>query len=153
MACAWRNFKNIFSRPLFTIIFRPEMLKFHPYSILTGDRKVGFVIYCVLIEVPSALFLKYKYCEKAIKFDEISQFYLKLLCSVKKSLKISSYFCGLFRKPELCQHYWTPHPMFPRLVLICWKFGFFFFVRPRGEQLKCTVNKLNSFMWLKANTA
>ena len=27
---------NIFSRPLFTIIFRPEMLKFHPYSILTG---------------------------------------------------------------------------------------------------------------------
>ena len=36
MACAWRNFKNIFSRPLFTIIFRPEMLKFHPYSILTG---------------------------------------------------------------------------------------------------------------------
>ena len=41
-----RNFKNIFSRPLFTIIFRPEMLKFHPYSILTGETIVGFVIYC-----------------------------------------------------------------------------------------------------------
>jgi hypothetical protein len=35
---AWRNFKNIFSRPLFTIIFRPEMLKFYTYSILTGER-------------------------------------------------------------------------------------------------------------------
>ena len=48
MVSAWRNFKNIFSRPLFTIIFRPEMLKFHPYSILTGDTMVGFVIFCVL---------------------------------------------------------------------------------------------------------
>ena len=48
MVSAWRNFKNIFSRPLFTIIFRPEMLKFHPYSILTGDTMVGFVIFGVL---------------------------------------------------------------------------------------------------------
>ena len=48
MVSAWRNFKNIFSRPLFTIIFRPEMLIFHPYSILTGDTMVGFVIFCVL---------------------------------------------------------------------------------------------------------
>jgi len=48
MASAWSNFKNIFSRPLFTIIFRPEMLKFHPYSILTGDTRVEFVIYRVL---------------------------------------------------------------------------------------------------------
>ena len=48
MVSAWRNFKNIFSRPLFTIIFRPEMLKFHPYSILTEDTMVGFVIFCVL---------------------------------------------------------------------------------------------------------
>jgi hypothetical protein len=47
MVSAWRNFKNIFSRPLFTIIFRAEMLKFHPYSILTGETMVGFVIYCV----------------------------------------------------------------------------------------------------------
>ena len=49
MVSAWRNFKNIFPRPLFIIIFRPEMLKFHPYSILTGDTRVEFVIYCVLI--------------------------------------------------------------------------------------------------------
>ena len=48
MVSAWRNFKNIFSRPLFTIIFRPDMLKFRPYSILTGDTMVGFVIFCVL---------------------------------------------------------------------------------------------------------
>ena len=50
MVSAWRNFKNIFPRPLFIIIFRSEMLKFHPYSILTGDSMVGFVIFCVLIK-------------------------------------------------------------------------------------------------------
>ena len=49
MVSAWRNFKNIFSRPLFTVIYRPEMLKLHPYSILTVDKMVGFVIFCVLI--------------------------------------------------------------------------------------------------------
>jgi hypothetical protein len=49
MVSAWRNFKNIFPRPLFIIIFRPEMLKFHPYSMLTGDTRVEFVISCVLI--------------------------------------------------------------------------------------------------------
>ena len=48
MVSAWRNFKNIFCRPLFTIIFRPEMLKFRPYSILTMDTRVKFVIYGVL---------------------------------------------------------------------------------------------------------
>ena len=32
------NFKNIFSRPHFTIIFRREMLKFHPYSIWPGKQ-------------------------------------------------------------------------------------------------------------------
>ena len=51
MVSAWRNFKNIFPRPLFIIIFRPEMLKFHPYSILTGDTRVEFVIYSVLISM------------------------------------------------------------------------------------------------------
>ena len=28
------NFKNIFSRPLFIIIFKPKMVNFHSYSIL-----------------------------------------------------------------------------------------------------------------------
>ena len=55
MVSAWRNFKNIFLRPLFIIIFRPEMLKFHPYSILTGDTRVEFVIYCVLSDTPLLL--------------------------------------------------------------------------------------------------
>ena len=50
MVSAWRNFKNIFSRPLFTIIFRPQMIKFHPYSNLTGEGKVDFLIYCMLIK-------------------------------------------------------------------------------------------------------
>ena len=43
MVSAWKNLKNIFPRPLFFIIFRPEMLKFHPYSILTGDTRVESV--------------------------------------------------------------------------------------------------------------
>ena len=51
MVSAWRNFKNIFSRPLFTIIFRPKMIKFHPYSILTGEGKVEFLIYyCMYVK-------------------------------------------------------------------------------------------------------
>ena len=45
---AWVNFKNIFPRPLFIIIFRPEMLKFHSYCILTGDTRAEFVIHSVL---------------------------------------------------------------------------------------------------------
>ena len=49
MACAWRNFKIIFSRPLFIIIFRPKILFFVTYSILTGQTKVEFVIYWVLM--------------------------------------------------------------------------------------------------------
>ena len=48
MACAWRNFKIIFSRPLFIIIFRPKILFFVTYSILTGQTKVEFFIYWVL---------------------------------------------------------------------------------------------------------
>ena len=40
---AWRNFKIIFSRPLFIIIFRPKILFFVTYSILTGDTRVEFV--------------------------------------------------------------------------------------------------------------
>ena len=50
MVSAWRNFKNIFPRPLFIIILRPEVLKFQPYSILTGDTRVEFIIYCELID-------------------------------------------------------------------------------------------------------
>jgi hypothetical protein len=42
------EFQKYFSRLLFTIIFRPKMIKFHPYSILTGEGKVDFLIYCML---------------------------------------------------------------------------------------------------------
>ena len=48
MASAWRNVKIIFSRPLFIIIFRPNISFFVTYSILTGETKVEFVIYWVL---------------------------------------------------------------------------------------------------------
>ena len=40
------EFQKCIPSPLF--IFRPEMLNFHPYSILTGDTRVEFVIYRVL---------------------------------------------------------------------------------------------------------
>ena len=42
------EFQNIFSRPLFIIIFRPKILFFVTYSILTGQTKVEFVKYWVL---------------------------------------------------------------------------------------------------------
>ena len=48
MACAWRNFKNIFSRLLFIINFRMKILISDPYSILTGSTMVEFLIYCIL---------------------------------------------------------------------------------------------------------
>ena len=51
MVSAWRNFKKFFLRPLFTIIFRPKILFFVIYSILTGWTKVEFVIYWVLRQV------------------------------------------------------------------------------------------------------
>ena len=54
MSSAWRNFKNIFSRPLFTIIFRPIMIKFHSYSILTVEGKDDFLIYCMLSTMSKA---------------------------------------------------------------------------------------------------
>ena len=38
MVSAWRNLKNIFSRPLFTIIFRPEMLKFTHIPFQPGKK-------------------------------------------------------------------------------------------------------------------
>ena len=68
MAGAWRSFKNSFSRPLFTIIFKPEMLKFHPYSVLTGQTMVGFVIYCVLIKYLclKCLYISYIFVGKAL---------------------------------------------------------------------------------------
>ena len=31
-----------------SFLFGPKMLKFYPYSILTGETIAGFVTYCVL---------------------------------------------------------------------------------------------------------
>ena len=48
LVSAWRNLKNIFSRPLFIINFSPKILISCPYSILTGHTKVESVAYQVL---------------------------------------------------------------------------------------------------------
>ena len=61
---------GFFSRPLFTIIFRPEMLKFQPYSILTGDTMVGFVIFCVLRVVFIGTFVR---CSETSKYGMLIQ--------------------------------------------------------------------------------
>ena len=39
MAFAWKNFKNIFSRPLFIIIFRPQIVILDIDSILRVGKK------------------------------------------------------------------------------------------------------------------
>ena len=49
------------------------------------------------LDISTETFVKFMYFEKATKFDKISKFYLKLLSNDKKSLKISSCFCGLLR--------------------------------------------------------
>ena len=42
------EYQKYFSRPLFITIFRPDMLKFHPYYLLLGNTRVEFVIYRML---------------------------------------------------------------------------------------------------------
>ena len=66
MVSAWRNFENIFPRPLFIIIFRPEMLKFHPYSILTGQSMVRFIIYCVFMFALNPEFFQWEWQTRKI---------------------------------------------------------------------------------------
>ena len=85
MVSAWRNFKNIFPRPLFIIIFRPEMLKFHPCSILTGDTRVEFVIFCVLRCCDTyylSHFIWDEILRKKISLDLLVKFLLSLIFSL-----------------------------------------------------------------------
>ena len=44
---AWRDFINIFSRPLFTIIFRSQMVISVKYCFLTAERIFELQPYCV----------------------------------------------------------------------------------------------------------
>ena len=63
------EFQKYLSRPFFTVIFRPEMLKYHPYSILTGETMVGFVIYRVLrTHKPQLTFLTHNISDIGGKF-------------------------------------------------------------------------------------
>ena len=48
MASAWRNFKNNFSRPLFTIILRPKMVFLDTDSILRVKMMIVLKSYSVL---------------------------------------------------------------------------------------------------------
>ena len=75
MASAWRNFKNILSRPLFNIIFSPKMVKFHPYSILTGCMTYEYVGYSLLMNIDHA-----PWCSK--KFIQIVEFIPLKPCKV-----------------------------------------------------------------------
>ena len=50
-------------------------------------------------------FLKLMYSEKATKFEEITNFYLKLLISIKWNVEISSQFWGPLRTYELKQKF------------------------------------------------
>ena len=91
MVSAWRNFKDIFSRPLFTIIFSPEMLKFHPYSILTGETMVTKdKNFLSLIEIKH--FLLYRIL---CRFDP-SCFSWPEIFSSKNEEKILSRWCTFF---------------------------------------------------------
>ena len=102
MVCAWRHFKNIFHRPLFIIIFRPEMLKFHPYSILTGDTRVEFVIYCVL-KAPIFSFKVKTLCQDPKiwkKYPACFDFYSKqIFLAFSENLNLN-----FWKSPK--QHYW-----------------------------------------------
>ena len=81
------------SIPLFTIIFRPEMLKFqkfHPYSILTGDSMVGFVIFCVLSQFGR----------------EIIMFVCNRGDTVSRRSPILSFYQKITWKPNPLEHKW-----------------------------------------------
>ena len=53
--CEWRNFKNNFSRSLFTIIFRPKIVILDTYSILSRYTKYKSVAYYVKRKRPLLL--------------------------------------------------------------------------------------------------
>ena len=48
MASTWRNFKYIFSRPLYTIIFRPKILILDTDSILKVNELVKWYVLRIL---------------------------------------------------------------------------------------------------------
>ena len=91
MACAWRNFKIILSRPLFIIIFRPKILFFITYSILTGQTKVEFAIYWVLSHLDAQCMSVDSIGSQRIPFMATTYLYLSywaiyILCSENNHL-------------------------------------------------------------------
>ena len=63
------EFQKYFFRSLFIIIFRPEMLKFHPYSILNRETMAGFVLRTQKPPLPSHFF--WPHCAVQCQFHEI----------------------------------------------------------------------------------
>ena len=74
-----------------SVIYRPEMLKFYPYSILTRDTRVEFVIYGVFSRnlVSQHLFFS-KNVYNFVNFGNVSDsgFYLFTLKSLKTSTRL-----------------------------------------------------------------
>ena len=82
------TFKNLHSSPLFTILIRPEMLKFHPYSTLTGETRVEFDIYRVL---------KKDCCQ----IQDLSKYIVRLRQRMKYLLMVHSFLVHLFSSSGL----------------------------------------------------
>ena len=100
MVSACRNFKNIFSRPLFTIICRLEMLKFHPYSILTGVAMVGFVIFHVL-KNPTQDFIRRTLTRSYKSSSSINQWFMSVVNQKMHSGRLKRY--AVWWKTKLVQ--------------------------------------------------
>ena len=78
MASAWRNFKNIFSRPLFTIIVRPKIVVLDTDFILrvkTMYESVKYVRRVKGFKVPSNFIFEHIAFEKYKQID-LGKFYL-----------------------------------------------------------------------------
>ena len=94
MASTWSNFKDISSRPLFTFIFRPEMLKFHPYSILTGlnNSRICHIL-CVKTSISSVFVFD---CSKVRKIRDKDIENAWPHCAYSKVRPLSSAKCTLY---------------------------------------------------------
>ena len=62
----------------------------------------------MFLKADAANLVKFRYCEKATKFEKISKLYLKLLINVKRKVAIFEAFseylnCSIQRKPETLQ--------------------------------------------------
>ena len=125
MACAWRNFIMIFSRPLFVIIFRPKILFFcHIFNFDPADQ--SWVCHILGVKVmPNFWQLGTTYCCSYVDFCPI--IYL-------------SKFVSLLWKTEVISTF--------RLRFI-WVFLWNLFINDMVERiLILVISQLSKFIWL-----